>query len=384
MVRNDASHSDLIFQTSDTTWQAYNDWGGDSTLHGATGGGRAYKVSYNRPFVTRANTPDGRDFFFGTEYPMVRFLEPNGYDVSYQSGIDTDRYGSLLLNHKTFLSVGHDEYWSGNQRTNVEAARNAGVNLAFFSGNEVYWKTRYEPSIDGSSTPYRTLVVYKETKANAKIDPSPLWTGTWRDPRFSPPSDGGRPENSLTGTSFKVHGPTTASRCPTLTASSGSGATPTIATQSPGGSSRSRSAPSATSGTRTRTTASGPAGLFDLSSTTRTTAEVLLDYGSTVAHGHGHPPPDDLPRRQRRPGVRRRHRSSGPGASTTPTTARASPPTCACSRRPSTCSPTWAHSRRPCISRSGRGHPSSTDTTAPDRHDHLPRRRAPPWPTAPP
>ena len=70
-----------------------------------------------------------------------------------------------------FLSVGHDEYWSGAQRTNVENARNAGVNLAFFSGNEVFWKTRWENSIDGAGTPYRTLVSYKETHANAKIDP---------------------------------------------------------------------------------------------------------------------------------------------------------------------------------------------------------------------
>src|SRR6185436_9698200 len=40
----------------------------------------------------------------------------------------------------------------------------------------------------------------------AKIDPTPAWTGTWRDPRFSPPADGGRPENGLTGTIFKVNG----------------------------------------------------------------------------------------------------------------------------------------------------------------------------------
>ena len=67
-----------------------------------------------------------------------------------------------------YLSVGHDEYWSGGQRANVEAARDAGVHLAFFSGNEVFWKTRWENSIDGTSTPYRTLVSYKETHANDK------------------------------------------------------------------------------------------------------------------------------------------------------------------------------------------------------------------------
>ncbi len=47
-------------------------------------------------------------------------------------------------NHKILLSVGHDEYWSAAERTKWENARDAGVHLAFFSGNEVYWKTRWE------------------------------------------------------------------------------------------------------------------------------------------------------------------------------------------------------------------------------------------------
>ena len=68
---------------------------------------------------------------------MVRWLERNGYDVSYSTGVDTDRRGNLIRNHPVFMSVGHDEYWSGTQRANVEAARDAGVNLAFFSGNEM-------------------------------------------------------------------------------------------------------------------------------------------------------------------------------------------------------------------------------------------------------
>ena len=105
--------------------------------------------------------------------------------------------------------MGHDEYWSGDQRNNVELARAAGVHLAFFSGNSVFWKTRWENSIDGTSTPYRTLpLTYKETLANQPIDPAnpPIWTGTWRDPRFSPPGDGGRPENALMGTIFTVNG----------------------------------------------------------------------------------------------------------------------------------------------------------------------------------
>ena|GEM_PF-5057164 len=204
IVRDDASNSDLLYQTSDATWQAYNDYGGNSLYVGSPAG-RAYKVSYNRPFSTRGNEFK-RAWFFSDEYPMVRWLEANGYDISYSTNVDTERRGAKILQHKVFLSVGHDEYWSAGQRANVEAARNAGVHLAFFTGNEIYWKTRWEPSIDGANTPYRTLVTYKETEAERKIDPLPnIWTGTWRDPRFSPPADGGKPENQLTGTIYTVN-----------------------------------------------------------------------------------------------------------------------------------------------------------------------------------
>src|SRR5579875_1755496 len=52
IVRNDSSHSNILFQTSDETWEAYNSYGGFSVYHGTTGDldDRAYKVSYNRPF----------------------------------------------------------------------------------------------------------------------------------------------------------------------------------------------------------------------------------------------------------------------------------------------------------------------------------------------
>ncbi len=198
VVRNDAGRSGLFFQTSDTTWQAYNQYGGNSLYVGGPGidPGRAYKVSYNRPVTTRQTSPE--DFVFNAEYPMIRWLERNGYDVSYTTGVDTDRRGAEIRNHRVFLSVGHDEYWSGTQRANVEAARDAGVNLAFLSGNEVFWKTRWEND-------NRTLVTYKETHNSAKLDPlANVWTGSWRDPRpFNP--EGAQPENALTGTMFTVN-----------------------------------------------------------------------------------------------------------------------------------------------------------------------------------
>src|SRR5690606_36270576 len=133
VVRNDGRTSDVLVQTSDTTFQAYNVWGGYSLYRGTAYWGRATKVSYNRPY-----TPDEveNDFFYG-EYPLVRWLERNGYDVTYCACVDTDRRPAELLRHKVFVSSGHDEYWSGAQRAHVEAARDAGVHLIFMTGNEV-------------------------------------------------------------------------------------------------------------------------------------------------------------------------------------------------------------------------------------------------------
>ncbi len=208
VVRDDGVQRDIVFQTSDTTWHAYNGWGGANLYGGdatASPDGRAYKVSYNRPFVTRdgiGTFAGPQDFVFSAEYAAIRWLERNGFDVAYMAGVDAGPGGAQLTNYKVYMSVGHDEYWSGDQRANVEAARDAGVHLIFISGNEVYWKTRWEA--DAAGSPNRTLVCYKETHAVAKIDPSSQWTGTWRDPSFSPPSDGGRPENALTGTIFQV------------------------------------------------------------------------------------------------------------------------------------------------------------------------------------
>ncbi|WP_211304479.1 DUF4082 domain-containing protein [Umezawaea tangerina] len=284
VVRDDGSHAKMVFQTSDTTWQAYNTWGGNS-FYGGQPDSRAYKLSYNRPFSTRTDVPDGRDFLFGSEYPMIRFLERNGYDMSYISGIDTDRAGALLQNHKLFISTGHDEYWSGQQRANVEAARDAGVHLAFFSGNEVFWKTRWENSIDGSNTAYRTLVTYKETHANAKIDPNAQWTGTWRDPRFSPPADGGRPENALTGQIWTVNCCSYAIQVPaddgkmrfwrnTSVANQATGAVATLAPNSLGY----EWDEDLDNGFR-------PKGAVRLSKTTQTVQAKIQDYGTSVAEG---------------------------------------------------------------------------------------------------
>lgn len=207
IVRDDNGTSDLLFKTSDATWQAYNNYGGNSlykgTLYGSgssipvTGYSHATKVSYNRPFNNRNGS---RDWFTDAEFPMIRFLERNGYSVSYTTceNMAKDQTAILPGKRKILLSVGHDEYWSAGERAKYENARNAGVSLAFFSGNEMYWKSRWEDD-------YKTLVCYKEGKTgelvcNAKCDPlDSVWTGLWRGGCEYSLADGCKPENAVTG-----------------------------------------------------------------------------------------------------------------------------------------------------------------------------------------
>ena len=259
VVREDDRPADIVLQTSDTTWHAYNGWIDNNGQIGANfygdasgiidhpdipgAGGfaqdRAYAVSYNRPLITRGiegqqggPAAGAQDYLFGADYAAISWLEQNGYDVAYISGVDTDRLGAdYLKKYDAYISVGHDEYWSGDQRYNVEEARDSGVNLLFWGGNDLYWKTRWEASAaDGQD--YRTLVSYKETWAHLDptlgpndyydLDPENIWTGTWRDERFignplagdandRPPLSGqtqllSTAENALIGTIFGPDG----------------------------------------------------------------------------------------------------------------------------------------------------------------------------------
>jgi len=193
-IRDDARASDVLFLCATNTYQAYNNWGGRSLYDFNSTGGRATKVSYNRPYAPNAyNTQlDGAgDFLRRWEYNMTRFLEREGYDVAYTTDVDLDADGPTPLEHRGLLIVGHNEYWSWGMRQNTLAARDSGVNLGFFSANNCFWQIRYEASpVTGDAS--RTIVCYKD----ATIDPFALdadpsndqfVTVQWRQPPVSLP-----------------------------------------------------------------------------------------------------------------------------------------------------------------------------------------------------
>ena len=316
VVRDDSSHSDIVLQTSDATWQAYNTYGGNSLYRctnpcppgDPTTYKGAYAVSYNRPLNTAADDSGRSALFTGGEWPMIRFLEANGYDVSYISQVDTQASPALLRNHELFISSGHDEYWSAEQRASMEQARDAGANLAFFTGNTGFWKTRYAPSTAGPSTPNRTLISYKDTHFTEQEDPV-TWTGTWRDGRFASAADNIRPENALTGGSFLVNSGTSEIKVPAAFGKLRMWRNTDAAGLASGEPDARVLRRSATSGTSTPTTASAR-GQHPALGDHATNLEVFTDYGSTTQVGRdGHAPHDDVQGPERRTRVQHQHRA---------------------------------------------------------------------------
>src|SRR5438094_668778 len=198
-VVRDGRPAPFLYQWSVATDQAYNNYPNDGRTgkslypfnsYGAntvSGNTRAVKVSFDRPYAD-----SGGGNFINWEINLVRWLERSGYDVTYSTDIDTHANGGELQNHKAFLSVGHDEYWSKEMFDAAEAARDVGVNLAFFGGDAVSGQVRFEPSAVGVAN--RVMVDYRDPA----IDPvyGPTTTTLWRFPPVN------RPEQTLRGIQY--------------------------------------------------------------------------------------------------------------------------------------------------------------------------------------
>ena len=157
IIRDDRQ-ADFLFQCSDNTWQAYNRWPDVYSLYDADSApgwvsGPDTDVSFDRPYgkyrqIYENPQSIGSGEWLCWEFPLAYWLERHGYDVSYCSQSDfltPDR----ALKCKTFLSVGHDEYWDERSYHAAMKLRDAGVNLMFLSGNSVCWVTPFRESSDG-------------------------------------------------------------------------------------------------------------------------------------------------------------------------------------------------------------------------------------------
>jgi hypothetical protein len=209
VIRDDARKADILYQQSAATYQAYNNFPDDGKTgkslyddgsYGqktALGTQRAVKVSFDRPYTYPDHTGAGELLHFEIYY--IRWIERNGYDVSYSTDVDTHTNGARILNYKAFAVVGHDEYWSQQMYDAAYAARDGGTSLAFFGSNSIFTQIRFEPStLNGA--PNRVITCYKDASLDPYNNPTnPLYnpaltTIDWRDLN--------RPEQQLVGVMY--------------------------------------------------------------------------------------------------------------------------------------------------------------------------------------
>lgn len=197
-------HSLYVAVTADTTYAAYNTWGGASLyeegnaqVSEGVNQAKAVKVSFDRPYVQEA----GSSQVLIAEADAIRWFERQGYDLSYFSSVDLHENPKQLQQHRAYISLGHDEYWTDRMRDGVEVARDKGVGLAFMGADAAYWQMRFET--DSLNKPDRTIVCYKVATSDHDLVRDPLYgkdnqrvTARWRDPVID------RPENELIGIMF--------------------------------------------------------------------------------------------------------------------------------------------------------------------------------------
>jgi hypothetical protein len=184
------SMADYAVLRADTTEVAYNGWGGWSLY---TNPGVGVKVSLNRPLATPGNSG-----VLNYELACIRWLERQGYNLSYLTHVDVYTNASALLSYKAVLIAGHNEYWTKEVRDRMEQASTSGLGLAFLGANDSYWQMRFESDHAGNSN--RTIVCYKVQSTPNTLSNDPISgvdntrvTAQWRDPVL------GRPENTMIG-----------------------------------------------------------------------------------------------------------------------------------------------------------------------------------------
>ncbi|MFI9358908.1 N,N-dimethylformamidase beta subunit family domain-containing protein [Streptomyces lydicus] len=193
VVRSATPAGRTVLMHAVATWQAYNRWGGYNLYAGQDGGygTRSLEVSFDRPYDA-----DGAEKFMVYERAVVVLAERLGIPLAYTTGLDVHLDPSALRGATAVLSLGHDEYWTPQQRRHVTLARDAGTNLAFLGANACFRRVRLEP---GPSGAVRTVVCYKTAYRD-----DPYFAAHRDQPTHDfrqPPA--AAPESSLTGVFYE-------------------------------------------------------------------------------------------------------------------------------------------------------------------------------------
>ena len=149
----------LLCQVNLATWLAYHMWDNRSLYMGRAADGmrydelRASRASAHRPGLglglpnETLLTPSPPKAAYA--FALVDWLERKGIDVDFCTGLDVGSGAMPLSEYQALLTVGHDEYWTADQRRRVQEFRRAGGHTVFLGGNLAYWEIR--PSDDDTA-----------------------------------------------------------------------------------------------------------------------------------------------------------------------------------------------------------------------------------------
>ena len=195
VIWDPGAHAAYVIKNDLYTEEAWNTYGGYDFYQGLGTCAESYPPC-NRARVVSMDRPmagNGASDFFANEYPLVRFAEEHGLDVTYADDLTIEQHPAWLLQQRTLLSLGHDECWSLAEREAAQAAQNRGVNMVFFGASAVLRHVRLQASPLG---PDREIVDYRDSSEdplNGKVSPLEVTGNTW----FSPPTDW--PESGFVG-----------------------------------------------------------------------------------------------------------------------------------------------------------------------------------------
>ncbi len=186
VVTPGARTPEVVVQTSEFCWQAYNRWpDGASCLYDTswwvaklwplmeTADTRT-RVSQERPYGIRKwdSSPDllanviGSGEYLQWEFPIAYWLESRGYDVGYTTNLDTHRDG-IPAGAKAWISAGHDEYWTDAIHRHAATARERGTSLLFLSGNAAFTELELtaSPATGAPETVLRRRAMFTKREA---------------------------------------------------------------------------------------------------------------------------------------------------------------------------------------------------------------------------
>ncbi|HEV2635754.1 MAG TPA: N,N-dimethylformamidase beta subunit family domain-containing protein [Actinocrinis sp.] len=193
VVRSATAAGKVLLMHAPATWQAYNTWNGYDLYQGPDGnyGTRSYVVSFDRPY-----DDVGAVKFLTYERAVVVLAERLGLPLAYTTGLDVHADRSVLDGASAIVSLGHDEYWTPEQRQYVTAARDAGTNLAFLGANTCFRRIQFRDTPLGTN---RAVACYKSSYTKDPLYPAQPDLVT-TDFRVAPGAD---PESSMTGVLYE-------------------------------------------------------------------------------------------------------------------------------------------------------------------------------------